>query len=109
PVMKSRLVADELAHQVTTYLRARATGEMRGQILARLGLDWQASSLNGMEWQALTYAGHTVWNMHAEREGGSSKSGTKRRPRSEWMIQRETHEALITDDEAEAILAQLER
>lgn len=109
PVMKSRLVADETAHQVTSYLRARATGEMRGQILARLGLDWQASSLNGMEWQALTYAGHTVWNMHAEREGGSSKSGTKRRPRSEWMIQRETHEALITDDEAEAILAQLER
>lgn len=108
PVMKSKLVPDDEADQVAAYLRARAAGDMRGRILERLGLDWPASSLNGMEWQALTYAGHTVWNMHAEREGGASKTGERRRPRSEWVIQRGTHAPLISDDEAEAILSQLE-
>lgn len=109
PVMKSRLVPDENAHQIAAYLRARAAGEMRGQVLARLRLDWPVASLNGMEWAALTYAGHTVWNVHAEREGGASKTGARRRPRAEWVIQRATHDPLITDEEAEAILAQLER
>ncbi|MBN9460850.1 MAG: recombinase family protein [Burkholderiales bacterium] len=109
PVMKSRLVPDESAHQVAAYLRARAAGEMRGQIMWRLGVDWPVASLNGMEWAALVYAGHTVWNVHAERERGASKTGTRRRPRPEWMIQRSTHEPLITDEEAEAILGQLER
>jgi site-specific DNA recombinase len=50
----------------------------------------------------------TVWNRHAERDGGRYISRSKLRPRSEWIIQRDTHEALITDDEAEAILAVLE-
>src|SRR5262249_25679861 len=34
--------------------------------------------------------------------------GTKRRPRSEWVIKEDTHEALITRDEAEALLLTLE-
>jgi hypothetical protein len=54
-----------------------------------------------MEWNALTYAGHTVWNVH-------QPTGKKRRPRAQWHVNRNTHEALITDAEAEAILAQLE-
>ena len=45
--------------------------------------------------------------MHAEREGGEAIGGKKRRPREEWMIQRETHAALITNDQAEKILANL--
>jgi transposase len=32
-----------------------------------------------------------------------------RRPRAEWLIQRDTHEALISEHEAEAILSQVER
>jgi predicted subunit of tRNA(5-methylaminomethyl-2-thiouridylate) methyltransferase len=51
----------------------------------------------------MTYAGHTVWNVHAE-----AGAGRKRRPRSEWVIQRDTHEALITDAEADTILSRLE-
>ena len=62
-----------------------------------------ASSLVGEEWNALTYAGHTVWNRHA-----AAGRGHKRRPRSEWQIMRDTHPALITDAEAETILTQLE-
>jgi DNA invertase Pin-like site-specific DNA recombinase len=105
PVMKSRLqVDDATAGVVATYLQLRAAGTPRGTAAARAGAAWPATSLLALDWQALTYAGHTVWNMHAE-----AGSGTKRRPREEWVIKRDTHPALITDVEAEAILAQCER
>ena len=61
-----------------------------------------------MEWNALTYAGHTVWNVHNEFVVGEGyKGGRKRRARSEWVIQRQTHDALVSDEEAESILRQL--
>lgn len=110
PVLKSRLVVDEAtAGQVRDYLQLRAGGVSRGQAIARLQLAWPASSTHSMDWQALTYAGHTVWNMHAERVAGGTVDGVKRRPRQDWMVQRSTHPALISDVEAEAILVQQER
>lgn len=109
-VMKSRLVIDpETAPIVTSYLTLRAAGLARAEAIRKVELPWPPSSVQSMDWQALTYAGHTVWNMHTERQGGRSLTGEKRRPRAEWVIQRHTHEPLITDDQAEAILAQLER
>jgi site-specific DNA recombinase len=98
-VQKSRLVPDEKAAAIGAYLKARAEGVPR----ARTGVALPSTSLVGMEWNALTYAGHTVWNVHAEHG-----TGRKRRPRSEWVVQRDTHPALITDDEAETILRRLE-
>ena len=110
PVLKSRLVVDEItAGEVRAYLLLRAQGVPRGVAIARLQLQWPASSTHSMDWQALTYAGHTVWNMHAGRTGGKSDGGDKRRPRAEWLITRNTHPAIIADDEAEAILKQQER
>lgn len=110
PVTKSRLVVDEdAAGEVAQYLKLRATGIPRGHAIARLGLRWPTSSTHSMDWQALTYAGHTVWNMHAERAGGASVTGEKRRPRADWLVQRNTHPPLISDAEAEAILGQVER
>lgn len=109
PVLKSRLVLDpELAPVVQAYLRLRAQGLSRGVATNRLALPWSTSSTHGMDWQAMTYAGHTVWGMHAERKGGAAIGGEKRRPRSQWQVQRATHEPLITDQEAEAILKQQE-
>jgi DNA invertase Pin-like site-specific DNA recombinase len=105
PVIRSKLVLDETAPAVAAYLRARAQGKPRGLATAVSGV---AGSLNELEWQALTYAGHTTWNVHAERVAGKAKGGTKRRPRADWQVTRGTHPALVTDDEAEAILAQLE-
>lgn len=100
PVRKSRLVVAPESVDVGAFLRARAQGVPRG----RAGLpQLSATSQIGVEWNALTYAGHTVWNVHAE-----AGSGRKRRPRADWLVQRETHEALITDAEAETILARLE-
>lgn len=111
PVTKSRLVPSTDAHKVRDFLQARAAGVSRRQAMADAGLDGMIdSTLIGMEWNALTYAGHTVWNVHAERipGGGGYKGGAKRRPREEWVIQHDTHEGLISTEEAEAILARLD-
>ena len=109
PVTKSKLVTNDESELVAAYLKGRAKGESRGTLISRLRVSWPSSSLVGMEWQALTYAGHTVWNVHAERDGGGYVGGAKRRPRSDWLITRNTHEPLISDEEAERILAGLER
>lgn len=109
PVLKSRLVPSDKAPAVQAYLLARAKGIPRNRAADLAGLDLVKTSLNGLEHNALTYAGHTVWNVHNERTREGYIGGRKRRPRTEWVIQRETHEALISDDDAERILARLER
>lgn len=109
PVLKSKLKPTDEGQLVATYLRARAAGRARGLVMKELQLPWSAGSMNDLEWMALTYAGHTVWGQTNELTRDGYMNGAKRKPRSEWTIQRDTHQALITDDEAEAILAQLER
>lgn len=109
PVTKSRLVISPDAEAVTQYLRGRAAGRSPAGLVAECGLEkLNNSTLVGMEWNALTYAGHTVWNMTNTRKSHGYEGGTKRRPRSEWVIQRDTHQALITEGEAERILQRLE-
>jgi site-specific DNA recombinase len=101
PVMKSKLVLGPKAQMIGEYLKARAVGVTR--TIAAKKTNMPATSLIGVEWNALTYAGHTVWNRHAPNGGG-----TKMRPRSIWQITRDTHDALISEAEAETILAKLE-
>ena len=108
PVTKSRLVTDDNAPKIATYLKGRAQGLMGTHLAEQLGMELARTSLNGIEWNALSYAGHTVWNVHNEKTDGGYKGGIKRRPRAEWLMQRNTHQALITDAEAEAILQRLE-
>lgn len=103
PVTKTKLILNEMAPSVKRYLKARAIGVPRVQAISESGLDKGPTTMIGVEWNALVYAGHTVWNRHAP-EG----AGVKRRAREEWQIQRDTHEALITEAEAEAIVSQLE-
>ncbi len=109
-VTKSRLVRGERVDQVQAYMKARVDGMSRPAAVEESGLTGLSpSTLVGMEWNALTYAGHTVWNVHAERvNGGGYKGGTKRRPRAEWVINYDTHDALISTEEAEALVARLE-
>lgn len=109
-VTKSRLVRGDLADEVQAYLKARVAGMSRPAAIAESGLtDLNPSTLVGMEWNALTYAGHTVWNVHAERvDGGGYKGGSKRRPRSDWVINYDTHEPLISTDEAEQLVSKLD-
>lgn len=109
PVTKSKLVPGDDAMLVRAYLQHRARGVARASAIKQIGQDWPATTLLSIERNALTYAGHTCWNRHAERaDHGGYVGGEKYRPRSEWVIQRNTHEPLITDDEAEAILAAVE-
>lgn len=104
-VSKSRLVPDDRAPAIAAYLRARAAGQHGSSVARRLALPISRSGLVDVEWNALTYAGHTTWNMRRSKD---TEGGGTRRPRAEWMIQRGTHEALITDAEAETILIRLE-
>ena len=106
PVMKSRLEPDANGEKIAAWLKGRAAGKSGRQLAQALGIDLAPSSLAHLEWSALTYAGHTVWNMHRGKEEGGD--GGRRRPKSEWVIQRDTHAALITDATAEALLARLE-
>lgn len=107
PVLKSHLEPTEDAPRIAAYLRDRAAGVPRVRAREKAGLQLQDNTLVGVEWNALTYAGQTVWNVHAERHESGYIGGAKRRPRSEWMVQKETHPALITEAEAEAIIARL--
>jgi site-specific DNA recombinase len=109
PVTKSRLAPTQDAERIGAYLRGRADGKSRTTLARELQLGLAATSLIGIEWNALTYAGATVWNVNQEKlDGGGYKGGTKRRPRDEWVVQEGTHVALITMAEAETILKRLE-
>ncbi|MGD9172159.1 MAG: recombinase family protein [Candidatus Thiodiazotropha sp.] len=107
-VEKSVLVPNNDSKLVSRFLKARAAGTPRAQVVRDLNIPWPVSTLIGMEWRALTYAGHTVWNQSNPQENGRYVGGTKYRPRDEWVITNDTHEALITVEEAEAILVNLQ-
>ena len=106
-VMKSRLEPGPNAERISAYLRDRAIGTRRSIAARKHGLALAAGTLIGIEWNALTYAGHTVWNVSESRMPGGYQKSTKRRPREDWQIQRDTHAALITELEAETILARM--
>lgn len=106
PVTKSRLVPDPAtAPMIAAWLRGRAAGANGTRLADQLGISLAKSTLTHLEWCALTYAGATVWNMHRGKEDPGEG---RRRPRAAWVVQPETHTALITTAEAEAILARLE-
>lgn len=100
PVTKSRLVLGPDAPLVKRYLQGRALGRPRTALMRELGMARSPSTMIHVEWNALTYAGHTTWNVHV------AESTRLRKPREEWLVQRDTHPALITDAEAESILSQ---
>lgn len=110
PVTKTVLELDpQTADTARAYFQRRVAGEPRAQVRSDLGIRRPASSLVDTEWQALTYAGALVWNQTRPRlADGGYEGGTKRRPRDEWVIQPDAHEALITREQAELLLSRLE-
>jgi site-specific DNA recombinase len=109
-VTKSTLEPDPAAAPIVqAYLQLRARGMARTRALREAGVtDQSLTGLVGTDWQAMTYAGHTVWNVHFERVDGGHAGGRKRRPRAEWTVKENTHPALITTAEAEAVRRSLE-
>ncbi len=108
PVTKSHLVPGDDALQVRAFLQHRARGIKRSRALELVDVTWPVTSAIEMERNALVYAGHTVWNRSAERSDEGYVGGKKWRPRAEWVVQKCTHDALISEGEAETILGQLE-
>lgn len=109
-VQKSTLVVDPpAAAKVKAFLEARAAGTARHEAAKRSKLGAKpTASLIGIERNALTYAGFTVWNQR--RKVKPTRDDPRKRmawrPRAEWQISKEpTHEPLISRDEAERILA----
>lgn len=111
PVTKTKLKPNADSEKIATYLRLRAEGHTRIKAKeASSLLNVNDTTLIGIEWKALTYAGHTVWGVSNERmASGGYKEGTKRKPRSEWVVKRDTHVPLISDEQAEKILLRLEQ
>jgi DNA invertase Pin-like site-specific DNA recombinase len=109
PVRKSRLVVDpKAARKVKDYLKARASGAARSEAMKLAKLKKPVASVIAIERNALTYAGLTVWNQR--RKVKPTRDDPRRtmewRPRSEWIVtEAPRHEALITRDEAERLLA----
>lgn len=107
PVTKSRLVPDPATFaDIQLYMKGRARSESRRALADRLKSHVPYSTLVYLEDSALTYAGHTVWNRHREWVDGAyvGPGSGRYRDRSEWVIKRNTHEPMITDEEAETIL-----
>jgi len=106
PITKSKLIPDpKHFNTVQKYLKGRAINISRNSLKESLNLKVSFSTLVYMEDSALTYSGHTVWNKHNEKIDGNYVGGKRYRDRDEWVINRNTHEAMITEEEAEAILA----
>ena len=59
--------------------------------------------VQGIEDNALQYAGHTAWSRHNEKTKSGYVGGKKLRSKDQWAIQRDTHEAVISDEQAESI------
>lgn len=102
-VMKSRLVPSSSAPAVTAFLKARVAGVPRHRALERHLPAVSSTSALALERNALVYAGNTVWNRHGER----GKIGPRFRPEVEWEVKRGTHVALISEEDAAAVLAGL--
>lgn len=81
-----------------------SVSDLAGTGLATAGVDWPGSNLVEMERNAIVSAGHTIWNESAERQEGRYVGGKKLRPREDWLVQRDTHTALIAEEEAELII-----
>jgi site-specific DNA recombinase len=112
PLTKSKLVRDPRTFDdVQRYMKGRARGESRRALQAELKTRIPYATLVYLEDSALTYAGHTVWNRHREFVDGKYVGGGKGRyrDRADWEICRNTHEAMITDAEAEAIFRERDK
>jgi len=112
PLTKSKLVPDPKTFgEVQRYLRGRARGQSRRELQAQLKRKIPYSTLVYVEDNAMTYAGHTVWNRHREFVDGAYVGSGKGRYRdqSEWEICRDTHEPMITDEEVEAIFRERDK
>ena len=116
---KTKLIPDDKTSKFAReYFKRRANLETRRSILddfyrrdipSPTGRNvWPVSTAKSIEDNFEVYLGHTVFNRHNERIKVRGKldgyvGGQKWRPRDEWVIERNTHEPLITEEIAKAV------
>jgi site-specific DNA recombinase len=116
---KTKLEPDpETAPIVREYFERRAKGETRKGILEDFfhrGIpsptgreEWPVASAKAIEDNLEVYLGHTVFNRHNEKVKIRGKCdgylhGKKWRPREEWVVKQNTHEALTSEEVAHRI------
>ncbi|MCU7887698.1 MAG: hypothetical protein KZQ66_20700, partial [Candidatus Thiodiazotropha sp. (ex Lucinoma aequizonata)] len=83
-VIKTQLKSTSEASAIGRYLKSRAQGIPRSKAVRDLSFKISSSTLIDMEWNALTYAEKTVWNVRNKKSpDGGYIGGKKRKPRSE--------------------------
>lgn len=115
PVTKSKLTVDpQTAPIVGEYFTRRSKGEGRKAIAAdfnRRGVPsprrsrWSPTTLRAFEDNIDTYRGTTVWGRSGARHS-SGYTGARWCPEKEWTVMPNTHEAIISADTADLVLAQ---
>jgi len=124
-ITKTRLVPDPAtAPYAVEYFERRAKNEPRKAILEdfnRRGIPtpssstaWAVSTAKSMEDNIDVYLGHLTFNKSNERlkkngKPDGYKGGKKWRPRNEWVINKNTHEALIRVELSEIIKSNKEK
>ncbi len=104
PIHKSRLKpCPKHFSTMQAYLKGRAAGRGRTELIRELNIKKPMSTMLYAEDNLHVYAGHTVWNKTNEKIDGEFVGGKRYRDRSEWIIHRDTHEPMISDEEQEAI------
>ncbi len=120
-ITKTKLVPDHAtAPYATEYYERRAKNEPRRAILEDFNkrdvptpagsTTWAVSTAKSMEDNIEAYQGHTVFNRHNERlkkngKPDGYKGGKKFRPREEWVINKDTHEPLVSEEIAQIIIS----
>lgn len=114
-VVKSKLVVDPAtAPIVREYFERRANGEPRAAVLRdfnRRGIPsprgrlWGGATGFALERNILCYLGHLVWGRSGEQLEDEYVRGQRWRPEAEWVVNENAHEAIITQDVADRVLA----
>ena len=101
---------------IKEYLERRTKGESQGAIISDFeerkipspsgNPHWNKASLSAIEENLLVYCGHLVYNRYNRKIDGRYIGGQRYRPEKEWEINKNVHQAVITETQADAIKSQ---
>ena len=104
PVTKKKMVVDEdKAQVVADYLKLRASGTPRTEAKRLSGITLSVSALVSMERNAITYSGALVYGKN-RRVKIDGKRRLVAKPRSEWEVYENSHDAIVDRITAEKVM-----
>ncbi|HUT98802.1 MAG TPA: recombinase family protein [bacterium] len=108
-VKKSKLVIEEDEAQIVREIFGRVSQHesyasiahdlsLRGIRRRRGKTQWDATAVGSIVNKADVYLGNTVWNKSGVRQKRRGRHDAFKRPESEWVINENTHEPIITQE-----------